>query len=73
MDDNKIVVFGHLLNGTLKLPTPSTLPLSEEGSFLHPIVLVGDDAIELTHYMMKGYPGRRTLLPGDETIYDYRY
>ena len=47
MDDNKLVVVGHLLNGTLKLPTPSTLPLSEEDSYLlHPIVLVGDDAIE---------------------------
>jgi hypothetical protein len=39
--------------GTLKLPTPFSLPLSEEGSLLlHPIVLVGDEAFELTHYMI---------------------
>nr|CAH0105462.1 unnamed protein product [Daphnia galeata] len=42
--------------GTLKLPTPFSLPLSEEGSvLLHPIVLVGDEAFELTHYMMEGW------------------
>ncbi|XP_032791483.2 protein ALP1-like [Daphnia magna] len=60
-------------NRQLDLPAPSALPLSQEGSLVHPMILVGDDAFELTDYMMKGYPGRRTLLPQHETIYNYRH
>lgn len=57
----------------LALPPPCSLPLSEEESLIHPIVLVGDDAFELTEYMMKEFPGRRNILPQDQTIYNYRY
>ncbi|EFX65211.1 hypothetical protein DAPPUDRAFT_18001, partial [Daphnia pulex] len=38
-----------------------------------PIVLVGDDACELREYMMKGFPGRRNILPQEQTIYNYRH
>jgi len=60
---------GHaFLNGDLKIPFPEHV---FEGPIL-PYVLVGDEAFQLTNFMMRPYPGKGGLTKEKQTIFNYR-
>lgn len=56
------------VNGAMNLPPPKQL--MADGNSL-PYVLVGNEAFELTNYLMRPYPGRN-LVNSDRRIYNYR-
>lgn len=64
------VMYQKILDNSLDFPAESYLPGSIKKLNY---VLVGDEAIPLTNYLMRPYPGRRkSVLPADIRVFNYR-